>query len=564
MRDAVRGHGGRRPRRVLAIVMIALVSGCGPSRQVESPATPELAAYDIAPVPRDQVRDGGTLRLATTEFRTQWNYWHLGGADLDTARILGAMMPWLFRGDQNGRVTNDPAYLVRAEITRTRPKQVITYDLNPRARWSDGTPLGYRDFQALWRACRGRDPAYQITASTGYERIESVRRGTNDRQVVITFARPFGEWRSLFSPLYPAKAIGGPAAWDRAWQGRIPVTAGPFRLERIDRTAGTLSMVRDPRWWGARARLDRVIFRYLARDAMPGAFASGEIDAFDAGSDAAAYHRARQVPGAVVRRAAGPDFSQLTFNGAAPALADVNVRRAVAMAIDRRALARSSLAGLDVPVRLLNDHAFVNTQQGYVDDAGELDGYHPDRAARLLDRAGWRPAGSSRRKDGTPLTLRYVYPLSAAASRRNGELIQIMLGHVGVRLELRPVPDSDFFDRYLIPGAYEIAPFSWIGGPFPISGMRSIYGRPRGTDPQQNVARVGSAGLDALLDRATGELSTARARKYANEADRMIWAEVHSVTLFQRPQIVPAKRHLVNWGAFGLSTPVWTDVGFRQ
>jgi peptide/nickel transport system substrate-binding protein len=328
MRDAVRGHGGRRPRRMLAILMIALVSGCGPARRVESTATPELAAYDVAPVPRDHVRDGGTLRLATTEFRTQWNYWHLGGADLDTARILGAMMPWLFRGDQNGRVTNDPAYLVRAEITRTRPKQVITYDLNPRARWSDGTPLGYRDFQALWRACRGRDPAYQITASTGYERIESVRRGTNDRQVVVTFARPFGEWRSLFSPLYPAKAIGGPAAWDRAWQGRVPVTAGPFRLERIDRTAGTLSMVRDPRWWGDRARLDRVIFRYLARDAMPGAFASGEIDAFDAGADAAAYRRARQVPGAVVRRAAGPDFSQLTFNGAAPALADVNVRRA--------------------------------------------------------------------------------------------------------------------------------------------------------------------------------------------------------------------------------------------
>jgi hypothetical protein len=174
-----------------------------------------------------------------------------------------------------------------------------------------------------------------------------------------------------------------------------------------------------------------------------------------------------------------------------------------------------------VPVRLLNDHAFVNAQQGYLDDAGELDGYHPGRAARLLDRAGWRPAGRFRRKDGTPLALRYVYPLSAAASRRNGELIQIMLGRVGVRLDLRPVPDSDFFDRYLIPGAFDIAPFSWIGGPFPISGMRSIYGRPRGGDPQQNVARVGSARLDALLDRATGELDTARARQYANEADRM-------------------------------------------
>lgn len=551
------------PRVRGAIVMLAavLASGCG------SPGAGTargVAAYDIAPTPRDRIRDGGTLRLATTEFRTQWNYWHLGGADLDTARILGAMMPWLFRADQNGRVAVDPAYLAKAELTRTKPKQVITYDLNPKARWSDGIPLGYRDFQALWRACRGRDHGYQITSSTGYERIESVERGANDRQVVVTFARPFGEWRGLFTPLYPAKTISDPTRWDHAWLNRIPVTAGPFRPERIDRTARTLSIVRDPSWWGRRAELDRVVFRYLARDAMPGAFAGGEIDSFDAGSDAAAYERARQVPDAVVRRAAGPDFSQLTFNGAAPALTDVNVRRAVAMAIDRRAIARSSLTGLGWPVRLLNDHAFVNTQEGYLDDAGELDGYHPDRAGRLLDEAGWRSAGSSRRKNGEVLMLRYVYPLSAAASRQNGELIQAMLRRVGVRLELRPVPDSDFFDRYLIPGAYDIAPFSWIGGPFPISGLGSIYGRPRGDGLRQNVARIGSGRLDAMLDRANGELDPALARHYANEADRMIWAEVHSLTLYQRPEITPTRRTLVNWGAFGLYTPVWTDIGFRR
>lgn len=554
----MRRHAGGA---VIALAAV-LASGCGPVGDGSVPR--EAAAYDIAPTGRDHVREGGTLRLATTEFRTQWNYWHLGGADLDTARILGAMLPWLFRADQNGRVAADPSYLVKAQITRTRPKQVITYDLNPKAHWSDGTPLGYRDFRALWRACRGRDHAYQITSSTGYERIESVERGADDRQVVVTFARPFGEWRGLFSPLYPAKTISGPARWDHAWVNRIPVTAGPFRPERIDRTARTLSIVRDPNWWGDRARLDRVVFRYLARDAMPGAFASGEIDSFDAGPDAAAYERARRVPGAIVRRAAGPDFTQLTFNGASPVLADVDVRRAVALAIDRTAIARSSLAGLDWPVRLLNDHAFVNGQEGYRDDAGELDAGRPDRAASLLEGAGWRSAGPVRRKNGEVLTLRYVYPRSATASRWTGELIQAMLARVGVRLEPRPVPDSDFFDRYLIPGAFDLAPFSWIGGPFPISGLRPIYGRPRGGDLRQNLARIGSARLDALLDRADGELDPVKARGYANEADRMIWAEVHSLTLYQRPELAPVRRALVNWGAFGLYTPIWTDVGFRR
>jgi peptide/nickel transport system substrate-binding protein len=547
---------------LLVTALASFAVACG-APDAPRTGTDGNAAYDIGPAPRERVRDGGTLRLAITEFPAQWNYWHLGGTDLDAARTLRAMMPSLFRSDQNGRVTADPDYLVGARITRTRPKQVITYDLNPKATWSDGTPLGYRDFQALWRACDGRHRAYQVTASTGYERIESVRRGSGDRQVVVTFARPFGEWRSLFSPLYPAKAIDTPAAWDRAWVNRIPITAGPFRPERIDRTAETVSVVRDPRWWGPRPKLDRIVFRYLARDAMPGAFAGGEIDAFDAGSDAAAYRRAAAVPGAVVRRAAGPDFSQLTFNGAAPALADAGVRRALAMAIDRRAVARSALRGLGRPVRTLDDHVFVNTQEGYRDNAGDLGAYDPARAGRLLDRAGWRPAGPIRRKDGRPLTLRYVYPASAAASRQSGELIQAMLGRVGARLDLRPVPDSDFFGRHLIPGDFDLAPFSWLGSPFPISGMRSIYGRPRHGDPQQNVARIGSRRLDATLDRATAALDVATARRYANRADEMIWAEVHSLTLYQRPQIVPVRRILVNWGAFGLYDPMWTDIGFR-
>ncbi len=543
-----------------AALLLACAAGCGAPRG----GVTRGGAYDIGLTPRARVRDGGTLRLATTEFPAQWNSWHLGGTGLDTARVLRAMMPWLFRSDQYGRVTADRDYLVRARVTRVRPRQVVTYDLNPRAYWSDGTPLGYRDFRALWRACAGRDPAYPVTASTGYERIASVRRGADDRQVVVTFARPFGEWRALFSPLYPARAISTPAAWNTAWLDRVPVTAGPFRPERVDRTAGAISIVRDPRWWGPRARLDRVVFRYVARDAMPEAFADGEIDAFDAGPDLAAYRRAATVPGAVVRTADGPDFTQLTFNAAAPHLTSAAVRRAVGLAVDRAAIARSALNGLGRPARPLDDHVYVGTQRGYRDNAGALGAYDPARAARLLDGAGWRLNGRVRVRNGRPLTLRYVYPASAATSRRTGELVQDTLGRVGVRVELRPVADSGFFTDHLVPGDFDLAPFSWIGSAFPISGMRSIYGRPRGGGPQQNLARVGSRRLDALLDRAVAEPDPARARRYADRADAMIWAEGHSLPLYQRPQIVPVRRNLANWGAFGLDDPVWTDVGFTK
>lgn len=543
---------------------MALAVGCGGSGGPPPGRVSAVAAYDIGPAPRSAVRDGGTLRLATTEFRTQWNLWHLGGADLDAGNLLRAVMPFLFRSDEHGRVTPDPDYLTSARLTRRTPKQVVTYDIDPRATWSDGTPIGYRDFRALWRACAGTDRDFQATASAGYRSIESVRRGRGERQVVVTFTRPFGEWRSLFSPLYPAKGIGTPAAWDTAWLGAIPISAGPFRLGRIDRVTQTIMLVRDPHWWGDRPKLDRVVFRRLDRDALPGAFAAGEIDAFDAGADAVAYRRARAVSGASIRRAAGPDFTQITFNGASPMLSDAAVRRAVAMAVDRSVLARSALAGLGWPVRTLDDHVYLNGQPGYRDNAGRVGAYDPASAARALDRAGWRRSGRWRRVNGREAALRYVFPASAVDGRRSGELVQAMLRRVGVRVVLRPVPDDAFFDRYLVPGDFDLAPFSWIGTPFPVADMTSVYGRPRGGDIGQNVARIGSRRLDALLARAAADLDPVRARREANAADVLIWRSVHSLTLYQRPQIVPARSSLANWGAFGFRDPVWTDVGFTH
>ena len=66
-----------------------------------------------------------------------------------------------------------------------------------------------------------------------------MRRGRDDYEVVVTFARPFGDWKSLFSPLLPASTNGTPEAFNTAWLNKIPVTAGPFRFGGFDQTAKT-------------------------------------------------------------------------------------------------------------------------------------------------------------------------------------------------------------------------------------------------------------------------------------------------------------------------------------
>jgi peptide/nickel transport system substrate-binding protein len=354
-------------------------------------------------------------------------------------------------------------------------------------------------------------------------------------------------------------------AFNTAWLNKIPVTAGPFTFGGFDQTAKTITIVRDDSWWGDRAKLDRIIYRAAEQDSLMGMFGNGELDIADVGTSAPDYARARSTPGAQVRQAAGPDFRHLTFNASSDLLQDVRVRQAVQLGIDRQAIARSDLQGLDWPSPPLNNHFFMNTQQGYQDNAGDLGAYDPERAKRLLDQAGWKLTGSVRQKNGRPLDLRFVVPSGVQLSKAEGELAQSMLTRIGVKLSLQVVPSDDFFSKYVIPGNFDITPFAYIGTPYPLSSSYGVYANsPDGTTWNANFGRVGSEAIDTAMDRAAQNLDPEQARAEANAADKLIWQQASVLPLYQRPQLVAVKETLANVGARGFHRLRYQDIGFLR
>ena len=167
-------------------------------------------------------------------------------------------------------------------------------------------------------------------------------------------------------------------------------------------------------------------------------------------------------------------------------------------------------------------------------------------------------------KDGKPLAIRFVIPSQVATSLQEVQLIQGMLQAVGAKVDVQVVPTGDFFDKYVSPGSFDFTVFSWLGGVFPISGGKSIYAKPAGDKIQQNYARVGSDELDALFDRATAEFDPDKAIDLGNQIDALIWEEVHSLTTYQRPEIVAATSKLANFGAFGFASAIYEDIGFKK
>lgn len=92
-----------------------------------------------------------------------------------------------------------------------------------------------------------------------------------------------------------------------------------------------------------------------------------------------------------VRRSLEPAYTQLALNGTAGPLADERVRRAVARAIDRKALAAAVLRPRGLAAEPLGSHLAVLGQHGYRDNSGALGGRDPEAARALLADAGWQP-----------------------------------------------------------------------------------------------------------------------------------------------------------------------------
>jgi peptide/nickel transport system substrate-binding protein len=562
----------------VAAALAAIVSACdgggagGTTAATTDAATAAARASvtenQINRQPRDRVQDGGTLTWPLDQIPTNYNYRHIDGSLFDNAQVIGALLPSMYLFDAAATPAFNPDYLASEPVLTTTPKQVVKYVINPKASWDDGTPITWEDFHWQWRSSNGKSEGYQISSSNGYSEIESIERGADDREVIVTYAQPYADWQGLFSPLFPASSSRDPKIFNEGWIEKPRLTAGPFVFESVDQTSKTITIVRNDKWWGNRAKLDRIVFRAIPdQAAQVDALANGEIDIMDIGANANVFNRAKTLEGVEIRTAGGPNFRHVTINGSAPNLQDVKVRQALAMAIDRRAIGRALLGPLGIDPTPLGNHIFMANQAGYRDNSGAVGTYDATRAQQLLDEAGWKLEDGVRKKDGLPLEITIVIPAGIPTSRQESELMQNMLGRVGVTLKINVVPGPDFFDKYIRVGQFDFTVFSWIGTPFPISSVKSIYAKPTanadgGFDVQQNYGRVGSDEIDALFGQATSELDQAKRVDIANHIDTLIWEEVHSLTLYQRPELWACKAGLANMGALGFAAAVYEDIGW--
>ena len=470
------------------------------------------------------------------------------------------MLPRYWTSDEYGVLSPDPNYLVGEEVVSTSPL-VVRLQLNPAAVWADGHPITWEDVRAPLLACqpiasadgpeqeRTEQVVLPCADTVGASRIAGVARGVNDHEAVITFTGPCPQWRELVSAPGRAELFADPVAFD--WeQIDTRAQAGPFVVEDWDPATGVLSERRNARWWGTPAALDRVTFRWLPTMLQASAFVNNEVDVVSTALDSAATAKVLGVADGAIRTCHGQTHRTLLFRQDG-ILASTEVRRAVALAVDRSALQAADVADTGTSSAPILNRFLTPTAPGHRDNTGALGSLGDAGAAdRLLAEAGWIGA-PVRFKDDQELRLEYLWSTEDPAGRQDADLLQEQLASIGVALAPVEV-DAGEFDARIRAGAFQLATANLPTDVRPELSFRS--------DSALNLTGVADPQLDEWLD-AIGAGPQADPG-VANEVDRWLWEQAVTLPLYVVPDSIGIRANLANFGANGRATVRWEEVGF--
>ncbi|MFC7463346.1 ABC transporter family substrate-binding protein [Brachybacterium sp. GCM10030252] len=516
---------------------------------------------DINAMERDELGEGGVLRLANNAFPANWNPFHTDGNEANTSDMLRAIFPLeVWHSDAAGEVTANPHYAKRIELTSEDP-QVVEVELNEGMTWSDGTPINYTSLENVFTIMDGSKPEYGIASSEGYDKVEKIEQGENDLTAVITFKEKYADWIGLVA-LMPDSLAESADAFNTGWLEEPKVTAGPYKVGKIDAANKTVLLEPDENWWTDKALLEQVLFTTIEDPAATAtSFQNGQLDVIET-TVPATYSVVEPMigSGATLRMAAGPDWTHITLNGAeGRPLADQAVRQAIHRAIDREEVFLAVNATMPYPENTepLNNHLLMTNQEGYQDNAGEFGTYDPDAAKKLLEDAGYTFENDLATKDGEPIEITYVYNDGSKTNEAVVPVVQEQLAAIGITMKVQKVPPTDLFAKYVIPGEFDLTLFGWVGNPFLSSGD-AIWK----SDGEQNFGKVGNAETDDLVDQASVETDPAKRLGLINQIDANLWELAGTIPLWQSYDFFVQHDDLANFGAFGFENPDWTKIGY--
>ncbi|TBW38980.1 ABC transporter substrate-binding protein [Siculibacillus lacustris] len=413
----------------------------------------------------------------------------------------------------------------------------LEFDLRPNVTWHDGKPFTAADVAFSILTLKKVHPRGRAT----FANVVDVETPT-PLKVILRLSKPapyiLGAFAASESPIvakhvYEGQEIGTNPA------NAAPIGTGPFVFKEWVK-GSHIVLERNPNYWDApKPWLDRIIVRFIPdANARSAAFAAGEIDI---GGDT-------PVPRSEIETLkASPTLdvvsdgyaylgnqSQLVYNLDNPILAKLEVRRAIAHAIDLKQVLAVAWYGQGVvsptPITPLLEAFHDGSLQPYAHD--------PKKAAELLDKAGHPLV------DGKRFSLRALHNPFADANSRAVAYVRQALGRLGIEVTVQNLDFATYVKTVYGDRAFDIE-IENLGNAFdPTLGVQRVYWS-KNFRPGlgfSNGAHYANQEVDRLLEAAAVEPDTAKRRRLWFDFQKIVQDELPVLNLLSNHSYTVAKK----------------------
>jgi peptide/nickel transport system substrate-binding protein len=298
-----------------------------------------------------------------------------------------------------------------------------------------------------------------VPSRYGYDHVAGVE-SPNPYTVFVRLKQPFSPIIPDFFggdsnyTILPAHLLARYASLDHAPYNAAPIGSGPYRVTSW-RRSDRIELEANPRYYSGKPAIARIVLRTVPDPTtILNQLSTGEVSADFMASGTYLPSYERLANNRVVLRA-GPYFTTFTFNVTDPLLKDVALRKAMAMAVDRRTIVRKVFHGADDPetgMRGLFNWA-------YDPSAGKL-AYDPQAAQSLLQHDGWTVTTDGvRAKNGQRLQVQIIYAGTTKVEPPSVVLLAQQERNVGIEVSVKSYPNQEMMalDGPLNRGRYQVA-----------------------------------------------------------------------------------------------------------
>ncbi|HEY1557392.1 MAG TPA: ABC transporter substrate-binding protein [Kofleriaceae bacterium] len=478
-------------RRLYAITLVALAA-CAPTRR----RTPD-----------------DTLVVAIeTPMTTDDPRYAISNYDAKLGRLVAAGLTTV------ATPTGEPRLDLAARVDRVDP---LTVDITLRdgARFSDGSPVTAGDVARTYSSVL--DPACSSNSHANIaDRFTSIE-ARGDHLVRFHLKRPLATF--LTDMEFGILSFHGVAPGEC----HPPVIgAGPYVLRELTSTAAYLDA--NP-YYPTPPKLPHVEIRFVAdQSARILMLVGGSVDVLQNSAQPDLVDDVLERPRVAIHNGPSLLLTYLMMNNTDPVLADVRVREAIALAIDRRSIVDAKLAGR---ARLATG-LVPPISPAYDGNVPHWD-FDPARSRALLDEAGLRP-------DATGVRLHLTYKTSADGFRvALARLIASELADVGIAVDVQPFEFATFFDD-IKHGEFQLASMQTTPITNPDFYYFYFHSSRIPTLADLNAAnrwRYKNAELDQLVERGRTELDPVQAKAIYDRVQTIVATDLPIIPLWHEDNV---------------------------